>query len=63
MKKKCINTKFIDELSKYKVKCKCGHTQILTNRFDRVLCSYCGNYIYRDKKTEFMYKLKDIEKR
>ena len=50
MKKKCINTKFIDELSKYKIKCKCGHTQILTNRFDRVLCSYCGNYFIEIKR-------------
>ena len=45
----------IREHSKY---CKCGHTVILYN-VDRVLCSWCGHWVYKDDKTEFMYKMKE----
>ena len=27
---------------------------------DRVICNYCGKYIYKDDKTKFKYKLKEI---
>lgn len=41
------------------VKCKtCGHAMLLAGR-DRRVCSWCGNYIYKDDKTEFKYKLKE----
>lgn len=46
-----------------KKQCKmCGHKQLVGTR-DRVVCAYCGHYIYKDQKTEFKYKLKEIERR
>ena len=42
-----------------KIKCKCGHTQLLGNQ-DRVICDWCKHWIYKDKRTEFKYKLKEI---
>jgi ribosomal protein S27E len=41
-----------------KKECKtCGHKQLVFKE-DRVICSHCGNYIYKDNATEFKYKLK-----
>ena len=41
------------------IKCKnCGHAMLL-GRKDRRICSWCGNYIYKDDKTEFEYKKKE----
>ena len=46
-------------LSKNSTKCKiCGHS-VLLGRKDRKICSWCGNYIYKDDRTEFEYRLKE----
>ena len=51
------NLKFLEELSKHKVKCKCGHTMIIINiPFD--ICTWCGRKVYRSKKDEFEDKLR-----
>lgn len=52
------NKKFIDELSKYRIKCKCGHTLHITKQRDFKICNFCGRKVYRDSKCEFMDKLK-----
>ena len=54
--------KFKDELSKHKVKCKCGHTMILIN-VPSDICTWCGNKVYRSKKDEFDDKIKKIVKK
>ena len=43
-------------------KCKCGHSIDFFFR-DRVSCSWCGRLVYRDKKTEFIEKMKKLERR
>lgn len=52
--------KEIDKLmsyTKYAIKCpNCLHS-ILTTR-KKVLCNWCGAYVYKDKKLEFEDKLK-----
>ena len=53
--KKCVDKKYLDALSKYKVKCKCGHVEIILNR--PIVCNFCGRMVYRDKKQEFISKL------
>lgn len=51
-----------DKLSELNVKCKnCGHTVFPTR--DRIICSYCGNWVYKNDKIEFKYKLKEISKK
>ena len=53
---------FINELAKFKVKCKCGHIKIIINR-PYAICEYCGRKVYRSKKDEFKDKLeKEIKK-
>lgn len=43
----------------YKVTCKCSHSVIIPYRNKRVMCEFCGHWIYRDKKEEFKDKLKE----
>ena len=39
------------------VKCKeCGHTLPLIDN-KKGLCEFCGKYIFKDKKEEFIYRL------
>lgn len=46
-------------LSKYKVKCKCGHVLIITNK-DKVVCSHCGHYVYKNQKEEFKDRMRRV---
>ena len=47
------DTRYFTERSKYKIKCKCGHTETIKPKAKKKLCSWCGNYIYREAKEEF----------
>lgn len=46
------------KLLKLNVKCKCGHTVNFTSNKNKIICSWCGNYVYKNKKVEFIEKLK-----
>lgn len=52
------DTKRLNQMWKENVRCKCSHTFVL-GRKDRALCSHCGNWVYRNKETEFKYKLQE----
>ena len=44
----------------YGVRCnKCGHRMLITNKYGKIPCSWCGNMIFKDKKTEFEFRLKE----
>lgn len=49
----------LEDILKTSYKCKCGHTVVITNKNGRALCSYCHNYVFKDKKTEFEYRMKE----
>lgn len=44
---------------KLKVKCKCGHSVIMPKWVDKQICDWCGNYVFKDKKTEDLYRIKE----
>ena len=51
--------KISDELAKYSRKCSfCGHTMIFYKfaKKDKLICTCCGKYIYKDDFTEFKEK-------
>lgn len=52
------DTKKFNSMSKNRVRCKCSHTVIIV-RVDRLICSHCGNWIYRTPQLEFEYKMKE----
>lgn len=48
-----------NEIAPYKVKCKeCGHVVVLIKQ-NKTLCTYCGKYIFKNKKEEFKYRMKE----
>ena len=52
-------TKLYDTVTKYRVLCpKCGHS-VIFSKFDKAICSWCKHYVFKDKKTEFEYRLKE----
>lgn len=50
-------TKRNSELSKVTIKCDCGHSVTIINKHKRLICSWCGRYVYLDPKDEFKDKL------
>ena len=50
--------KIFEEMQKYRYKCKCGHTVYIANKDGRTECSYCHNLVFKDKKTEFEYRMR-----
>lgn len=49
----------IQDIQVCKRYCKhCGHSLIIIARRDYVECSYCHNFVFRDEKSEFMYRMK-----
>ena len=47
------------EKDKSKVTCKCGHVIVLQNKTGRKLCTWCHNWVFKDKQTEFEYRMKE----
>ena len=39
------------------IACKCGHKSVIPVWESKQVCSWCKNYVYRDKKEEFKHKL------
>lgn len=51
--------KIEDERTKNKCKCpNCGHT-LLFNKPDKVICNWCKHYVFKNKKVEFEWRLKE----
>lgn len=46
-----------DEYDKVKYMCKCGHRVIIPMWLDKQLCSWCGNYVFKNKVDEFKYRI------
>lgn len=52
--------KRFDALSENTVYCPyCNHSITMINK-DRKLCTQCGHYVYKNQKSEFKYKLKEM---
>ena len=53
---------YAEKINQVKYECKCGHKVIIPYGVKRQLCSYCKNYVYKDKKLEFKAKFKQYLK-
>jgi len=51
--------KLADEEDKVKYTCKCGRRVIISNKKDKEVCSWCGRYVFKNKKDEFKYRVKE----
>ena len=45
-------------LEEVKYQCKCGHKVVIPKWVDKQICSWCKNYVFKDKKQEFEYRLR-----
>lgn len=57
------DTKLFETLTKVSIKCKCSHTVVLSPRQEKIMCNWCGRYVYKNEKTEFKYNLLNQMKR
>lgn len=48
-----------NEYDKSKFICSCGHRVIIPKWVDKTICKWCNRYVFRDKKLEFEYRLKE----
>lgn len=51
--------KMTDEYDKVKYECKCGHRVVIPKWVDKQLCKWCGNYVFKSKKDEDLYRIKE----
>lgn len=52
--------KFHSKMTEYKIKCQhCGHGMVIPPHLDKIICDWCGNYIFKNKKAEFKYRLQE----
>ena len=62
MKKLLTNEEFSrmsNEYDKVKYMCKCGHKNVIPNWMDKTICDWCGNYVFKCKKDEDLYRIKE----
>ena len=52
--------KYARELEKGKLKCECGHSVIMPPNANKLICRWCGNYVFRNKRIEFGFRMKEI---
>ena len=59
------DNKIMHELFRYKRQCKCGHVMFYHNNIkkDKIICRYCGKYIYRTDLDEFKDKINNAKRR
>ena len=55
--------KYSRVLTDKRILCNCGHSINIPPHLDKVICSWCGNYVFRDKKTEFEYRMNEEMRR
>lgn len=60
MNRNKIIEKMDSERAKYKVKCSCGHSIVFFPNHPRnkLICSYCGHYVYKNEKEKFKELMK-----
>ena len=52
----------LDFYTRNSTKCKCGHTNFLGSR-DKIICSWCNRYVFKNKRIEFMYRVGELIKK
>lgn len=48
--------------TKLTVKCKCGHSVFIPVYEDKVICTYCKNYVYNTTPMRFKHYFRKLEK-
>lgn len=51
--------KYTSILTENRTICKCEHSVSIPADIDKVICSWCGYYIFKNKKDEFKYRMRE----
>lgn len=52
-------SKYSNILRSGSVKCKCGRIEPIPPHLNKVICSWCKNYVFRTPKDEFKHRMKE----
>lgn len=52
------DTKRLNTYTNLTKKCKCGHSIFMPMYVKKTICTHCRNFVFRDSKAEFEYRLK-----
>lgn len=52
-------TKYLSEITKSRVICKCGHSVLIPTNDNKAVCHWCGNFVFRNKEAEFKHRMKE----
>lgn len=55
---KDADIKILEMYQSLKVKCKCGHTQVMPVFIDTANCKHCGRKLHNNTHEYFKYKLR-----
>ena len=55
--------KYANIMTENKIKCNCGHSVVLPPKVDKIICHWCNNYVFKNKKIEFEYRMQEMLKR
>ena len=56
-------TKILNKQTKYRTLCECGHSVLIPPGRDKIICSWCGKYVFKTTRSEFEYRLKECLKK
>ena len=56
-------SRMFESMNECSYKCPCGKTVMMTSKMDKVVCSACGKYVFKNKKDEFLYRAKEKMKK
>lgn len=48
-----------NEYDKVKYTCQCGHKVVIPYNVDKKVCSWCKRYVFKCKKDEVLYRIKE----
>ena len=55
--------KMTEELDKVKYMCKCGRKSVIHYNEEKTICSWCGRYVFKSKKDEDLYRIREKMKK
>ena len=56
------DTRRFDTYTKIRKRCEtCGHSKSIPIFIEKVICEWCGNYVFRDEKVKFKYRLEQAK--
>lgn len=57
-----LEVKASKQYENYKYYCKCGHSVIISPRKNKVLCNWCGHWVFKSEREEFKYRIGELMK-